>query len=255
MALMPAPGIITQVHGQANQAGGAPWPHVGIDIAAPTGTPVVAIAPGRVIHAGTVYSDALADRFMLVRGSTGSGKFAILEHDGWFTLTAHHNTINVAVGQLVQRGEQYATVGTTGNSTGPHVHMETIDPRIIRNTYPFGRYNPMLQIEQEQRAADLAAANQPVHTPAPDGDKILTVTAPVAMVRTSPYVQPNNISQRYPHGIAKGAHVSVKGYVKGEDPYPLDGVRDDAWLVTIGGEYMWANGVGNDLTGLKYLGN
>ena len=254
MALMPAPGRITQVHGQANQAGGAPWPHVGIDIAANTGTPVVAIARGRVIHAGVTFNDAFADRFMLVRGSTGSGKFVVLEHDGWFTLTAHHNDIRVAVGQTVERGQVYATVGSTGNSTGPHVHMETIDPRLIRNTYPFGRYDPMLQIEQEQRTADKLAASKPVHNPAPTGGKTLTVTAPVVMVRTSPHVQPNNISRRYPSGIAKGAKIAAIGYVKGQDPYPNDGVRDDAWVKTIGNEYIWANGVGNDISGLKYLG-
>lgn len=250
--LHPATGKITQVHGQANQAGGAPWPHVGIDIAVNTGSPVYAIADGTVIFAGEEYSNSLADRFMLTRGSRGSGKFVIIEHDGWFTLTAHHHEIRVRGGDLVKRGQVYATVGSTGNSTGPHVHMECIDPKLIRNTYPFGRYDPMLQIAQEQRVADKLAASKPVHVaPAPaQGGKMLKVTAPVVMVRTSPHVQPNNIAPAYPNGIAKGATIHAIGYVQGQDPYPNDGVQDDAWIKTKSGYYIWANGVGNSVAGL-----
>lgn len=87
----------------------------------------------------------------------------------------------------------------------------------------------------------------------PVKSKLLTVTAPVAIVRTSPHIRPDNISSKYPAGIAKGAKVSVIGYVAGQDPYPNDGKRDDAWVKTVTGLYVWANAVGNNLTGLVKL--
>lgn len=86
-----------------------------------------------------------------------------------------------------------------------------------------------------------------------DGVKILTVTGNPAMVRTSPQVA-NNLAPAYPQGIARGAKLAVVGYVAGQDPYPNDGVQDDAWVKTVSGYYVWANAAGNDLTGLKKVG-
>lgn len=83
--------------------------------------------------------------------------------------------------------------------------------------------------------------------------KLLTVTAESVKVRTSPEVRPDNLAPEYPHGIAQGAQLAVIGYVQGQDPYPNDGVQDDAWVVTKSGYYAWANAVGNDLTGLPKL--
>lgn len=80
-----------------------------------------------------------------------------------------------------------------------------------------------------------------------------TVTANPVIVRTSPRVEPGNVSKRYPNGIAKGAKVAAVGYVAGQDPYPNDGVLDNAWIKTVGEEYIWANGLGNDLSGLAKL--
>lgn len=83
--------------------------------------------------------------------------------------------------------------------------------------------------------------------------KLLTVTAPVAIVRTSPRVEPGNVAAAYPNGIAKGAKVAAVGYVQGQDPYPNDGIQDDAWIKTKSGFYIWANGLGNNLAGLAKL--
>lgn len=85
------------------------------------------------------------------------------------------------------------------------------------------------------------------------GAQLRTVTASTAVVRTSPRIEPGNIAPAYPAGIAKGAQVAVVGYVQGQDPYPNDGQQDDAWMKTKSGYYIWANGLGNSLTGLAKL--
>lgn len=85
--------------------------HNGIDIAANTGTPVIAAGGGNVIAAGN---------------SGGFGNRVLINHGGGLvTLYAHLNTINVANGQTVGAGSPIGTVGNTGHSTGPHLHFET----------------------------------------------------------------------------------------------------------------------------------
>ncbi|SAK96500.1 peptidase M23B [Caballeronia fortuita] len=84
--------------------------HPGIDLVAPTGTPVLATAAGRVIHAGPM---------------PGYGNTVEIDHgNGFITRYAHASKINVHVGQQVQPGATIAEVGSTGRSTGPHLHFE-----------------------------------------------------------------------------------------------------------------------------------
>ena len=86
--------------------------HMGIDYAAPSGTPIFSVANGRVIHLG--YSGAF-------------GNLIILEHPGnYHTYYAHLSNYNVelAVGNEVRRGLEIGYVGSTGRSTGPHLHFE-----------------------------------------------------------------------------------------------------------------------------------
>ena len=108
-------GRITSAYGArpAQPAGAAPF-HGGTDIAAPTGTAIVAPGAGTVIHAAMGY-----------QGSDRWGNTIEIDHgNGWSTVYAHLDAINVATGQTLSAGDQIGTVGTTGASTGPHVHVE-----------------------------------------------------------------------------------------------------------------------------------
>ena len=88
--------------------------HQGIDIAAPFGTPIVAAASGEVISVGWL---------------SGYGNLVKLKHlDGSITLYAHNNRNLVSHGQKVAQGEQIAEMGSTGHSTGPHLHFEIHSP-------------------------------------------------------------------------------------------------------------------------------
>ncbi|MDW7652339.1 MAG: M23 family metallopeptidase [Bacillota bacterium] len=86
--------------------------HRGLDIAAPTGTPLVASDSGTVIHAGW-------------QGAYGI--LVTIDHgNGYVTKYAHNSAVLVSRGQRVQKGQQIARIGSTGNSTGPHVHFEVL---------------------------------------------------------------------------------------------------------------------------------
>lgn len=84
--------------------------HTGVDIAAPVGTPVRAVLPGVVEFAGW---------------AGGYGRLVVLRHAGeWRSYYAHLSRVEVAPGQSVAAGEVIGRVGSTGHSTGPHVHLE-----------------------------------------------------------------------------------------------------------------------------------
>lgn len=86
--------------------------HAGIDLAAPIGTPIYAASDGVVIDVGP---------------TAGYGAWVKLRHaDGTVTLYGHVNTWDVQIGNRVFAGDQIATVGNRGNSTGPHLHFEVL---------------------------------------------------------------------------------------------------------------------------------
>ncbi|MFC9517540.1 M23 family metallopeptidase [Nocardiaceae bacterium NPDC056970] len=88
--------------------------HGGLDIAAPIGTPVYAAADGVVVDAGP---------------ASGFGLWVRVKHDdGTTTVYGHVNDYQVHVGQHVAAGQQIATVGNRGQSTGPHLHFEVWSP-------------------------------------------------------------------------------------------------------------------------------
>lgn len=101
----------TAYFGQA----GSSWSsghHTGLDFAAAPGTPVFSALAGRVVEAGW---------------GGAYGNHIIVRHDnGVETLYAHLNSIAVAKGDRVLRGERIGGVGSTGNSSGPHLHFEVL---------------------------------------------------------------------------------------------------------------------------------
>ncbi len=105
-------GLIWPVNGTVVSGFGWRWGrmHEGIDISASSGTPIWAAAAGTVIHAGWL---------------GGYGNLVVVDHgDGLATAYAHASAILVGVGQLVSQGETVSLVGSTGNSSGPHLHFE-----------------------------------------------------------------------------------------------------------------------------------
>ncbi|MEP3050128.1 MAG: peptidoglycan DD-metalloendopeptidase family protein [Erythrobacter sp.] len=90
--------------------------HKGVDIKAPTGTPVHAPANGTIVAATDIYDGKPAYGIVVLHRS----------QDGLLTLFAHLESFAVTPGQVVAKGERIAMVGNTGRSTGPHVHIETI---------------------------------------------------------------------------------------------------------------------------------
>lgn len=98
---MPVEGILTQRYHAY---------HLGIDIGVPLGTPVIAT------HSGTITYASWSD--------VGYGYLAIVQNDTFITYYAHNLSFNVVVGQQVGKGSIIAWSGSTGNSTGPHVHYE-----------------------------------------------------------------------------------------------------------------------------------
>mgnify|MGYP001583466374 CR=1 FL=1 len=97
--------------------------HSGLDLAAKVGTPIYAVADGRVIF---------AKRF------AGYGNLIVLKHDkNYFSAYAHASNLMVSQGGKVRQGQQIGAVGMTGRSTGPHLHFEihkgvtAIDPATV----------------------------------------------------------------------------------------------------------------------------
>lgn len=83
--------------------------HNGVDFAAPSGTPILAAYDGKVV--GAAYNSSM-------------GNYVMIDHgDGLYTIYMHASKLYVSNGQTVTKGEQIAAVGSTGRSTGPHLHF------------------------------------------------------------------------------------------------------------------------------------
>ena len=108
----PVSGRVSSRYGMRENPFGGRSHHAGVDISAPEGTAIKASADGIVSFAGR---------------TKGSGYVVVLEHGcGYSTIYAHNKKNQVQVGQRVSRGETIALVGSTGNSTGPHLHYEVL---------------------------------------------------------------------------------------------------------------------------------
>ncbi len=105
-------GLAWPLQGAVTSEYGPRWGgfHPGIDIADPTGTPIHAANAGQVIYAGW---------------ESGYGNFVLVDHGGGIvTGYAHQSEIAVTQGQAVAQGQVIGFVGSTGDSTGPHLHFE-----------------------------------------------------------------------------------------------------------------------------------
>lgn len=118
----PAKGRISGIYGSQRILNGEPRaPHLGLDIAGPTGTPIRAPASGRVV---------LAEPDLFFTGRT-----VMIDHGhGVGSIFAHLSSSSVTVGQRVAPGQEIGAVGATGRVTGPHLHWGvywgavTVDP-------------------------------------------------------------------------------------------------------------------------------
>jgi murein DD-endopeptidase MepM/ murein hydrolase activator NlpD len=116
----PIHGVVTQEFGHNG--------HPGIDIAAAWGTPIAASGSGVVIYASW---------------ESGYGNYTCIAHGGGIsTCYGHQSSIGVSVGQTVTRGEIIGREGSTGYSTGPHVHFEVRVDGAVRNPRLFIPGNP-----------------------------------------------------------------------------------------------------------------
>lgn len=107
-------GLLWPVFGRLSSPFGPRWGrmHNGIDLAVPFGTPIKAAQSGTVITAGWM---------------GGYGRTVIIRHDnGLVTLYAHASRLLVKRGERIQQGQIIARVGSSGNSTGPHLHFEVV---------------------------------------------------------------------------------------------------------------------------------
>jgi murein DD-endopeptidase MepM/ murein hydrolase activator NlpD len=125
---LPVAGRVTSGYGvRIDPLTGAPSTHPGLDVGAPTGTPIRSPARGVVLSAGP---------------KGGYGNAVEIDHgDGLVTLYGHASELLVSKGQTVEPGQEIATVGATGRATGPHLHFEVrvagrpVDPAVALKKY------------------------------------------------------------------------------------------------------------------------
>lgn len=126
----PTEGRVSQGYGAASGAHGYTF-HNGIDIANRPGTPVKATADGEVTKAG--WNDAYGNYVMMAHGVDG---------ERYLSLYAHLSDLKVQAGQQVAQGETIGGMGSTGNSTGSHLHFE-----LHRDAYVYSPTGPATSVD------------------------------------------------------------------------------------------------------------
>lgn len=125
----PLPGYsyISSYYNEGRDIAGVQDVHTGIDIPAPTGTPIVAANTGVVKY--------------VKYNTSGYGYHLLIDHgDGYYTLYAHTSKILVSAGQTVVKGQTIALVGATGRVTGPHLHFEVYINTVRTNPLNYVKY-------------------------------------------------------------------------------------------------------------------
>lgn len=123
--ILPAKGRITGVYGSQRVLNGEPrFPHYGLDVAAPIGSPIWAPAAGRIV---------LAEPDFLLEGG-----IVMIDHGfGVSSALFHMNSVDVKAGMVVKQGDQIGTVGAKGRASGPHVDWRVnwftvrLDPALL----------------------------------------------------------------------------------------------------------------------------
>jgi murein DD-endopeptidase MepM/ murein hydrolase activator NlpD len=146
-AVAPVAGVVSSPYGvREHPISGARHMHHGIDFAASVGAPVRAVAPGRVVASGW---------------GGGAGRRVVLEHaDRYRTVYAHAGRTFVRPNDTVVAGQPIATVGSSGRSTGPHLHFEvrrdgvSLDPARVPFTAHAVRRAVALAGAQDERPND-----------------------------------------------------------------------------------------------------
>lgn len=163
---IPHPNLIWPAQGYVSQ-GFRKYRHEGIDIAGPSGTPIVAAAAGAVVKAG--WDD------------WGLGNAIEIKHpNGSITVYGHNRRLLVSKGQKVKQGQIIAEMGSTGNSTAPHLHFEF---------YPHGR---VAVDPQNVLASNIASKRQspPISPPASGGYQVQKPSQPVSIPTVQQPVSP-----------------------------------------------------------------
>lgn len=118
--------------------------HTGTDYPCPAGTPVRAVAPGKVVHVG-YFTGTYADNPYWI--NPGFAGYTYVVDHGWFVGIYGHcmdGGAKVRADQWVDEGQVLGLSGNTGASTGDHLHFEALPDGWIVNSYMYGRINPAI---------------------------------------------------------------------------------------------------------------
>lgn len=190
---VPLKGTVTMPFGERNKVlSDEVRTHTGIDIKAAKGTAIRAAGSGKVIAATNRY-----------KGQSAWGNVVVIDHGhGLVTRYAHLDSFRVKKGESVGDGEIIGTVGSTGKSTGPHLHFEVIQDGIAINPAPVLAAKPM-------------AAPAPLVTPTPNS--MSTISAPTIIVpnlEIAPFAQanPEPIVKPSPESVSERFSYRLKGF-------------------------------------------
>ena len=132
--------------------------HTGIDQGSIIGDPVVAVADGVVLHAGT-FTGTYRDNPWWIEPSF-IGKGVVIDHGDFIGIYGHHSVTRCKAGQGVEEGQHIADSGSSGASAAPHHHFEVLPDGYNLNSKYYGRVNPIPYIERQETGDDEVTPEQ-----------------------------------------------------------------------------------------------